>query len=67
VSKTYYIVLISAAITIASILLMCAGISYTEGMIKEYSDCRDKIIGFEQHGMYPSAELFKVSLSYCDA
>ena len=51
--KTSSILLISAAITMAIILLMCAGISYTEGM-KEHTTCRDKIIGFEQRGVYPS-------------
>jgi len=47
------------------ILLMYAGISYTEGTMKQYSTCRDKIIGFEQRGMYPSAEEFKLALSFC--
>jgi hypothetical protein len=65
--KTSSILLISAAISIALILVMYAGLTYTEGMTKEYSACRDKIKGFEQHGMYPSAELFKLALSYCDA
>ena len=64
--KTSAILLISVAIMIAIILLIYGGISYTEGTMKQYSMCRDKIIGFEQHGMYPSAEEFKLALSFCD-
>ena len=50
----------------AIILLMCAGISYTEGM-KEHTTCRDKIIGFEQRGVYPSPGEFRLALSFCDS
>jgi hypothetical protein len=45
--KTSTILLISVAIMMAISLLMYAGISYTEGTMKQYSACRDKIIGFE--------------------
>jgi hypothetical protein len=34
-------------------------------MIGEFTACRDKIIGFEQLGMYSSPEQFKLALSYC--
>ena len=64
-SKTASILLISAAISITLILLVFVGLTYTDGMIGEYSACRDKIIGFEQHGMYSSPEQFKLALSYC--
>jgi hypothetical protein len=64
--KTSLIVLISAAVVIAAILLMYVGILYTEGAMKGYSDCRDKIIGFEHNGLYSSPEQFKLALSYCD-
>ena len=64
--KTSSILLISAALIMAIILLMYAGISYTEGMMKQYSTCRDKIIGFEQRGMYPSPGEFRLALSFCD-
>jgi hypothetical protein len=64
--KTSSILLISAAIIMAIILLTYAGMSYTEGM-KEHTTCRDKIIGFEQRGMYSSAEEFKLALSFCDS
>jgi hypothetical protein len=65
--KTSSILLISVAIIMAIILLMSAGISYTEGMMKQYSTCRDKIVGYEQHGMYPSAGEFRLALSICDS
>ena len=64
--KTSLILLSSAAIVMAVVLLMYVGILYTEGMMKGYSDCRDKIIGFEQNGLYSSTEQFKLALSYCD-
>jgi len=64
--KTSLILLISAAIVMAVVLLMYVGILYTEGTMKAYSDCRDKIIGFEHNGLYSSPEQFKLALSYCD-
>ena len=64
--KTSSILLISVAIMMAIILLIIAGISYTEEMMKQYSTCRDKIIGLEQRGMYPSAGEFRLALSFCD-
>ena len=65
-SNTSSILLISTAISIALILLVFVGLTYTDGMIgEEYSACRDKIIGFGQHGMYSSPEQFKLALSYC--
>jgi hypothetical protein len=65
--KTSSILLISVAITMSIILLMYAGILYTEGMMKQYSTCRDKIVGFEQRGMYPSPGEFRLALSFCDS
>jgi hypothetical protein len=44
--KTSSILLTSLAITMAIILLMYSGIWYSEGILKQYSACRDKIIGF---------------------
>ena len=65
-SNTSSILLISTAISIALILLVFVGLTYTDGMIgEEYSACRDKIIDFGQHGMYSSPEQFKLALSYC--
>jgi hypothetical protein len=64
--KTSSILLISLAIFVAIILLMYVGILWTESSIKGYSTCRDKIIGFEQRGMYTNSDQFKLALSYCD-
>jgi len=64
--KTLSILLISLAITMAIILLMYAGIWYSESIMKQYSACRDKIIGFEQRGFYESPEQFRLALSFCD-
>jgi hypothetical protein len=57
----------SVAIMMAIILLMYAGISWTEGMMKQYSTCRDKMIGYEQKGMYRNSEQFRLALSYCES
>ena len=65
--KTSSILLISAAFSIAITLFVFVGLTYTSGMIGEYSACRVKIIGFEQNGIYSSPEEFKLALSYCDA
>ena len=45
--NTSSILLISVAITMAIVLVMYASLSYTDGMMKQYSACRDKIIGYE--------------------
>jgi hypothetical protein len=65
--KTSSILLISVAITMAIILLMYVGILYTEGTMKQYSTCRDKIADYEQSGMYPSPGEFGLALSFCDS
>ena len=64
--KTSSILIISAAITMAIILMMCVGLSFTEGMMKQYSACRDKMVGYEQHGMYPTPAEFRLGLSFCE-
>ena len=64
--KTSSILLVSATIFIAVVLLMYTGIAFTEGTMKGYSECRGKIAGFEQKGMYGSPDQFKLALSYCD-
>ena len=64
--RTSSILLISIALGIAIILLMYAGIAYTEGMMKLNSTRRNKIIGYKQRGMYSSPQQFKLALSYCD-
>jgi len=64
--KTSYILLISIAIFLAMILLMYVGTLFTESSIKAYNTCRDKIVGFEQRGMYRSPDQFKLASSYCE-
>ena len=65
--KTSSMLLISAAISIAIVLLtFAATLPTTEGWFEQYSDCRDKIIGFQQMGLYKSPEDFSLALSYCD-
>jgi hypothetical protein len=64
--KTSSILLTSLAITMAIILLMYASIWYSESIMKQYSACRDKIIGFEQRGFYESPEQLRLALSFCD-
>jgi hypothetical protein len=63
--KTSIILLISLAISIAIVLLPFE-ISNTEAWLEQYSMCRDKIIGFEQMGLYKSPDDFRLALSYCD-
>jgi hypothetical protein len=64
--KTSSILLISLALTMTIILMMYAGIWYSENIMEQYSACRDKIIGFEQRGFYESPEQFNLALSFCD-
>lgn len=66
-AKTSSILLISLAITMAIILLMYAGMWYSESIMKQYSACRDKIIGYEQSGIYRSPEEFRLALTSCDS
>ena len=65
--KTSSILLISAAIFVAVVLVMYAGMAYTEGTMKGYTECRNKIVGFLQSGMYGSPEQFKSALTYCNS
>jgi hypothetical protein len=65
--KTSSILLISIAITFAIVLFMYAGLSYTEGTLKQYSACRDKIVAYEQRGIFTSPDEFRLALSFCDS
>ena len=60
------IVLVSIALFVGIIILMYSGLMYTETTMKQYSECRDKIAGFEQSGMYANPDQFKLALSYCN-
>jgi hypothetical protein len=50
--KTSSILLISVAITMEILFVMYAGLLYTDGMMKQYSACRGKIIGYEQSRIF---------------
>jgi len=60
------ILLISLALSIAVIILLFTGMSIAEAGWQEYSICRDKIVGYEQMGLYRSTEDFATALSYCN-
>lgn len=64
--KTSSILLISVAIIFSVVLLMYVGILFTDSSMKVYSTCREKIVGYEQRGLYTGAEQFKLALSYCE-
>jgi len=49
------------------VFVMYAGLSYTDGMMKQYSACRDNIIGYEQSGIYKGPEEFRLALTSCDS
>jgi hypothetical protein len=44
---------------------MYVGILFTEGSMKSYSACREKILGYEQRGLYTSPEQFNNSNWHC--
>ena len=46
--------------------IMYCGISDTEGVIKESSVCKDKIIAYQSQGFYTGSDEFKSALSFCD-
>jgi len=64
--KTSTILLISLAIFMSIVLLTYIGVVYTEGL-RQFSSCRDKIVGYEQAGMYGDTGQFRSALSYCDS
>jgi hypothetical protein len=62
---TISILLMSIAIFLAVVLLLQRGVIFTENTMKQYSTCRDKIVDYEQSGIYTSAHQFKLALSSC--
>jgi hypothetical protein len=60
---TSSILLISVALFIAFIFVVNIGVLLPENIMN--SACRDKIVGFEQRGMYINSDEFKLALSYC--
>jgi hypothetical protein len=61
---TSSILLISVALFLAFVLLTNIGLLFPNTM-NQYNTCRDKIVGYDQSGMYSSPEQFKLALSYC--
>ena len=61
--KTSSILLISVALFIAFIFVVNIGVLLPENIMN--SECIDKIVGFEQRGMYTNSEQFNLALSYC--
>ena len=55
----------SVALFIAFFLFLNIGMLLPETTVN--STCRDKIVGFEQRGMYTNSGQFKLALSYCEA
>jgi hypothetical protein len=61
--STSSILLISTALFITFIFVVNIGVLLPENIMT--SACRDKIVGFEQRGMYTNSDEFKLALSYC--
>jgi hypothetical protein len=61
---TSSILLISAALFIAFIFVVNIGV-LLPNTINQYKTCRDKIVGYEQSGIYTNSEQFKLAMFYC--
>ena len=61
--STSSILLISAALFIAFIFVVNIGVFFPWNTME--STCREKIVGYEQSGIYTNSEQFKLALSYC--
>jgi len=61
---TFSILLISVALFLAFTLLMSIGVLFPNTM-NQYNTCRNKIVGYEQSGIYTNSEQFKQAVSYC--
>ena len=61
---TFSILLISVALFLAFTLLMSIGVLFPNTM-NQYNTCRNKIVGYEQSGIYTNSEQFKLAVSYC--
>lgn len=64
---TVSIVLLSVAIFLGIILVTHMAYMLMESSVNVNPGCKDKIMGFSQHGMYTNPDQFKLALSYCDA
>ena len=61
---TSSILLISVALFLAFTLLMSIGVLFPNTM-NQYNTCRNKVVGYEQSGIYANPEQFKLAVSYC--
>jgi len=61
---TSSILLISVALFLAFALLINLGVLLPNTM-NQYNTCSDRIVGYEQSGIYTNSEQFKLALSYC--
>ena len=62
--STLSILLMSVAIFIAFFLFIHIGMLLPDDTMNP--TCKDKIVGFEQRGMYSNSDQFKLALSYCE-
>ena len=63
---TTSILLISVALFLAFVLLTSIGVLFPN-TTNQYNMCRNKIVGYEQSGIYTNSEQFKLAVSYCGA
>jgi len=63
---TTSILLISVALFLAFVLLTSIGVLFPI-TTNQYNLCRNKIVGYEQSGIYTNSEQFKLAVSYCGA
>jgi len=61
---TCSILLISIALFLAFVLLISIGVLFPITM-NQYNTCKNKIVGYEQSGIYTNSEQFKLAMSYC--
>jgi hypothetical protein len=61
---TSSILIISVALFLAFVLLTSIGVLFPNTM-NQYNTCRNKIVGYEQSGIYTNSEQFKLAVSYC--
>ena len=61
---TSSILLLSVALFLAFTLLMSIGVLFPNTMNQD-NTCRNKVVGYEQSGIYTNSEQFKLAVSYC--
>ena len=61
---TSSVLLLSVALFLAFTLLTSIGVLFPNTM-NQYNTCKNKIVGYEQSGIYTNSEQFKLAMSYC--